>query len=138
MAQCDLRGEPRKATAFDNAGAGNAEVLIDHQNLLRRPSEVGRLGDQCILARGRFALVLDLCRTGLSEIDTSEAGERRAVDLGESTQRPPPFAVGWISRGSARSFSRGAQWLWRRLRGRAPRPALPTARAAREAPESVA
>jgi hypothetical protein len=42
----------------------NAEVLIDHQHLLRAPSEVGRLGDQCVLAGGRFAIVLDLCRTG--------------------------------------------------------------------------
>src|SRR5258708_9576939 len=111
---------------------------MDHQNLLRRPPEVGRLGDQCVLARGRLAIVLDLCRTGLSEIDISEAGEMRAVDLGEITHRPPRFAVGWTSRGSARSCARGSQWLWRGLRGRAARPALPAARAAREAPASVA
>ena len=36
---------------------------------------------------------LDLCRTGLSKIDISEAGEMRAVDLGEITHRPPRFAV---------------------------------------------
>src|SRR5258708_22739176 len=111
---------------------------MDHQNLLRRPPEVGRLGDQCVLARGRFAIVLDLCRTGLSKIDISEAGEMRAVDLGEITHRPPRFVVEWTSGGSSRSCARGSQWLWRGLRGRAARPALPAARAAREAPESVA
>jgi hypothetical protein len=51
-----------KATAFDNARAGNTEVLIDHENLLRRSAELSRLGDQGVLARGRFAIVLDLCR----------------------------------------------------------------------------
>ena len=65
----------------------------NHQNLLRRPPELRRLGDQCVLARGRFAIVLDLCRTGLSEIDISAAGEMRGVNLGEITHRPSRFAV---------------------------------------------
>src|SRR5258708_23750974 len=110
---------------------------MDHQNLLRRPPEVGRLGDQCVLARGRFAIVLDLCRTGLSKIDISEAGEMRAVDLGGITHRPPPVVVEWTSGGAARSCARGAQWLWRGLRGGSAHPALPAVRAAREAPASV-
>jgi len=42
------------------------------------------------------------------------------------------FVVEWTSGGSARSCARGSQWLWRGLRGRAARPALPAARAARE------
>src|SRR4029077_6236664 len=109
MPQRDLRDEPGKATAFDNARAGNTEGLIDHENLLRRPAELSRLGDQCVLARGRFAIVLDLCRTGLSKIDISEAGEMRAVDLGEITHRPPRFVVEWTSGRSARSCARGSQ-----------------------------
>src|SRR5580692_11489087 len=50
---------------------------------------------------------------GLSKIDISEAGEMRAVDLGEITHRPPRFVVEWTSGGSARSCARGSQWLWR-------------------------
>src|SRR4029077_13765572 len=132
MPQRDLRDEPGKATAFDNARAGNTEGLIDHENLLRRPAELSRLGDQGVLARGRFAIVLDLCRTGLSEIDISEAGEMRGVDLGEITHRPSRFGVAQMSRGSVRSRAQGSHWLWRGLRARAPRPALLARRAARE------
>src|SRR5258708_33086558 len=106
--------------------------------MMRRPPVRGRLCDQCVLERGRFAIVLDLCRTGLSKIDISAAGEMRAVDLGEITHRPPRFVVEWTSGGSARSCARGFQWLWRGLRGRAARPALPAAAATRGRPQSVA
>jgi len=38
MSKCDVRGEPREAVAFDKAGAGQAEVFIDDDDLLRRPA----------------------------------------------------------------------------------------------------
>src|SRR6266567_2008636 len=56
-------------------------------------TEFGRAGDEGVLARVRFAILRDLCRTALSKIYIREAGEMRAVDLGEINHRPSRFAV---------------------------------------------
>ena len=83
MAKRDFRGESREAAAHNDAGAREPEVLIDNEHLRRWPTELGRLGDQGVLAVGGFAIVLDLRRGGLPEIDVSDATQMAGADLGE-------------------------------------------------------
>ena len=57
MAKHHFGSETRKTGARDIAGTGETEVLVDHQNALGGPSQLGRLVDQCILAIRRFTIV---------------------------------------------------------------------------------
>lgn len=59
-------GKPGEAGAGHGAGAGKAEVLIDDDDPLVRPTEVARLAGERVLTLGRFAIVLDLGSTGLA------------------------------------------------------------------------
>src|SRR3974377_756556 len=96
MSERDFSREPREATAFDEAGAGQAEVFIDDNDLLRRPAERGGPADQGILELRRFAIVLDLRGGGLAKIDVSCSAQMRGADLCDVTHRSPPFD--WVSR----------------------------------------
>jgi|SRR6516164_1260560 len=91
MSKRDFRCEPREAAALDDAGAGKPEVFVDDDDLLRRPAERGRPGGQGILALCGLAIVLDLSRSGLSEIDIGSATQMRGAYLCEVIHRSPPF-----------------------------------------------
>ena len=93
MSERDFGGETGEAAALDDAGAGQAEVFVDHDDLLRRPAERGCLGDQSILTLRGFAIVLDLGGGGLAKIDVSCAAQMRSADLCDVTHRLPP--PGW-------------------------------------------
>ena len=93
MSERDFCGETSEAAALDDAGAGQAEVFVDHDDLLRRPAERGCLGDQSILTLRGFAIVLDLSGGGLAKIDISRAVQMRGTDLCDVTHRLPP--PGW-------------------------------------------
>src|ERR1700680_4755866 len=90
MAEGDFSGEPGEAIALDDAGTGKPEVFVDNDNLLRRPAKCRRLGGQGVLALCRFAIVLDLRRRGLSEINVGGATQVRSADLGDVIHRSPP------------------------------------------------
>ena len=81
LTERDFSGETCEAAAFDDACAGQAEVFVDHDDLLRGPAQRGGLGYQSILSLRRFAIVLDLCGGGLSKIDVSSAAQMRGADL---------------------------------------------------------
>jgi hypothetical protein len=93
MSERDFCSETGEAAALDDAGAGQAEVFVDHDDLLRRPAEHGCLGDQSILTLRGFAIVLDLGGGGLAKIDVSCAAQMRNADLRDVTHRLPP--LGW-------------------------------------------
>jgi hypothetical protein len=46
MSEHDFCGEAGEAVALDDASAGQAEVFVDHDDLLRRPAKRGCLVDQ--------------------------------------------------------------------------------------------
>src|SRR5689334_8410989 len=73
VSERDLGSETGEAAALNDAGAGQAEVFVDHDDLLCRPAKRGCLGDQGILALRRFAIVFDLSGGGLAKIDVSRA-----------------------------------------------------------------
>jgi hypothetical protein len=76
----DFCGETGEAGTLDDTPARQAEVFVDHDDPFRRPAKRGRLGDQSILTLRRFAIVFDLGRGRLSEIDVSRAGQLRGTD----------------------------------------------------------
>src|SRR5450755_1566800 len=84
-------GETGEAAAFDDARAGQAEVFVNHDDLLRWPAKRGCLGHQGILALRGFAIVLHLGGGGLSKIDVSGTAQMRGADLCIVTHRSPPF-----------------------------------------------
>src|ERR1700716_3216122 len=65
VSERNFGGETGEAAAV--ARAGQAEVFVDHDDLLRRPAKRGCLECQSILALRRFAIALDLCGRGLSK-----------------------------------------------------------------------
>ncbi len=91
VSERDFGGETGEAAAFDDASAGQAEVFVDYDDLLRRPAKRGCLGDQSILTLRGFAIVLDLSGGGLSKIDVSGAAQMGGTDLGDVTHWLPPF-----------------------------------------------
>src|ERR1700740_2527083 len=93
MSERDFCGEMGEAAALDDAVAGQAEVFVDHDDLLRRPAKRGCLRDQSILTLRGFAIVLDLSGGGLAKIDVSRAAQMRSADLCDVTHRLPP--PGW-------------------------------------------
>ena len=91
MSKRDVRREPREAAALDDAGAGQAEIFVDDDDLLRRPAERSRPGGQGVLALCGLAIVLDLSGRGLSEIDVGGAAQMRGADLCKVIHRLSPF-----------------------------------------------
>src|SRR6202158_2131245 len=81
MPERNLGGEACKSVALHDAGSRNSKVLVDDDNLLRRPAERSGLGNQSILALCRLAIVLDLSGRGLPEVKVSGAGEMADADL---------------------------------------------------------
>src|ERR1700720_3898547 len=91
MAEGDFGGEPGEAIALDDAGSGKPEVLVDNDDLLRRPAKLNCLGGQGVLALCRFSIVLDLSRRGLSEINVGSAPQMCGADLRDVIHWSPPF-----------------------------------------------
>jgi hypothetical protein len=73
MTERDLSCELCEAAACDDAGAGQPEIFVDDDDLLRRPAERVRLGSQGVLALCGLAIVLDLSGRGLPQINVGRA-----------------------------------------------------------------
>jgi hypothetical protein len=59
-AQGHLGGHAGKAIAMAGAGAGEAEIVVDHGDLLAGPTQPACLLDQSVLSVGRFSMAFDL------------------------------------------------------------------------------
>ena len=75
MSESDLGGQPREAGSRHCAGPGQTEVLVDDDNPIGGPSKLAGLMHQGVLSIGRLAVVLDLGRAGLAQIDDGHAGK---------------------------------------------------------------
>src|SRR6266446_879600 len=64
-------GEASEPGAFVDAGAGQAEVLINDDYLLSGPTELTGAISQGVLAGRGFAILLDLSRRGLANVNQS-------------------------------------------------------------------
>jgi len=73
VSQCHLAGKASEAGALVSAGAGQPEIFIDDHHLLLGPAQLTRSIGQGVLAGGGFAIMLDLSRRGLANVDVGGA-----------------------------------------------------------------
>src|SRR6516164_1589011 len=76
MAEGHFRDHTGESGTLGESGAGHAQVLVDHNHLFFGPTQLAGFLDQSILASGGFAVVLDLRRARLANVD-----ESRALDM---------------------------------------------------------
>jgi hypothetical protein len=98
VGECDLSGGAHKAGARHRAGARETEVLIDDDDAFIRLAELASFGGECILPLRRFAIVLDLRRARLTQIDNCTASAR--LEINHAVDRPPIRAVLLLPMGS--------------------------------------
>ena len=76
VAEGHFRGQACEAGALGESGARHPQVFVNDDHLFFGPTQLAGFLDQSILASGGFAVVFDLRRTGLANVD-----ERRALDV---------------------------------------------------------
>lgn len=81
----DLAQEPLKSPAIVGGAGAQAEVFVDHEDSLRMPSEGLSVILERILARERLAMLFDLLRGGLPNVDDRQSLKMCGVDLGRRT-----------------------------------------------------
>lgn len=69
MAQTDLGDQALKAGAIRGGGPRASEILIDDDDLLAAPAKVARAVRQAVLEPGRLAVVFNLPKGRLADID---------------------------------------------------------------------
>ena len=67
-----FRRHTREPTAPVGGGTRQAEILVDNGDLVGMPTEVAGAIGEGVLAPGRLAIVLDLGRRGLANVDETE------------------------------------------------------------------
>src|SRR6516162_3504538 len=75
MAEGHFCGHTCEARTIGESGAGHAQVFVDDDHLFFGPTQLAGFLDQSILASCGFAVVLDLRRTRLANVDESRALE---------------------------------------------------------------
>ena len=73
VAEGHFRGHACEPGTLGESGAGQAQVLVDDDHLFLGPPEFLRLLEQSILARRGLAVVFDLSRGGLANVDEGGA-----------------------------------------------------------------
>ncbi len=73
VAERHFRGHASEPGTLGESRAGHAQVFVNDHHLFFGPTQLAGFLDQSILASRRFAVVLDLCRTGLANVDESRA-----------------------------------------------------------------
>src|SRR5215469_8650206 len=73
MAEGHFRDHTGESGTLGESGAGHAQVFVDDDHLFSGPTQLAGFLDQSILASCGFAVVLDLRRTGLANVDKSRA-----------------------------------------------------------------
>ena len=71
VAERHFGGHAREPRTLGKSGAGYAEVFVDDEHLFFGPTQLAGFLDQSILTSRGFAVVLDLCGTGLANVDES-------------------------------------------------------------------
>ena len=89
-AQGHLGGHAGEAIAMTGAGAGEAEIVVDHGDLLACPTQPARLLDQSVLPVGRFPMAFDLGHGGLAHVDQSGTAPVPGCDLVPLIHHPTP------------------------------------------------
>ena len=69
MSQRDFAGEASESGALVGGGAGKAQIFIDDDYLLFGPTQLSGPIGQGVLAGSRFAVMLDLARCGLANVN---------------------------------------------------------------------
>ena len=88
--QSHLAGQAGEAGALVGAGAGQPEIFVDDDHLLFGPAQLAGSIGQGVLADSGFAVVLDLSRGGLANVDEGGALGVRRSDFGEVSHRSAP------------------------------------------------
>jgi hypothetical protein len=91
MAEGYFGDKPGEAASLNDAGSRNPEVFVNDADLLRRPAQRGRLGNQCILTFRGLSIVCDLSGRGLSQIHIGGAMQVRDTDFGDIIHLLAPF-----------------------------------------------
>jgi len=73
VAEGHFRGHACEPRTLGESGAGHAQVFVNDDHLFLDPTEFLGLLEQRILARGGLAVVLDLGRGGLANVDEGGA-----------------------------------------------------------------
>src|SRR5215469_16269041 len=122
--ECYFGGEVSKARSPHRAVTGEAEILIDDNDSILRPTELTGLGRERILPLRRFAIVLDLSGARLTQIDDSRARTSIATIRAASSICCHGVVGGFVGVGLAGGSVRSkmarrnciaAYLLWRRL-----------------------
>ena len=119
VAERDLGRQAREPRALRQSRARDAQVLVDHDDLLVREPQRDRPLDERVLALGRLDVALELRLGGLADIHERGSAQVRRRELRALTHGSSPAP----RRPSVRSAPRAAS----SLSGAAPRPAAPTA-----------
>ena len=90
VSERDLRGHAGEAAPSLRRRTGQAQVLVDHRDLIGAPPELARPFGQVVLSPGRFAMVLDLGSGGLPHVDDRGAAQVGGLDF-RVTHRRAPF-----------------------------------------------
>src|SRR5215467_1142998 len=85
--ECYFGGEVSKARSLHRAVTGEAEILVDDNDSILRPTELTGLGRERILPLRRFAIVLDLSGARLTQIDDSLARQVARGDCVKKTRK---------------------------------------------------
>jgi hypothetical protein len=96
---------------------GQALIVVDDQDAIPGPAQGDRVVGEGILALPRLAMIEDLLRVGLADVDDGESIELKIEDLGRSQGGGPAGAGRSSILGRARGYPRG---LVRRAHDRPP------------------
>ena len=87
MAQTDFGDQALEAGAIRGGGPGASEIVIDHGDLLAAPAKATRAVRQAVLEPRRLAVVLNLPKGRLADMDDRLAVAMTDLDL-LRTERP--------------------------------------------------
>ena len=73
VAECDFCGQACEPRTFGESRARHSQVFVNEDHLFFRPTQLAGFLDQRILPSGGFAVVLDLCGAGLTNVDEGRA-----------------------------------------------------------------
>src|ERR1700757_4098644 len=90
VTQSNLCSHAREPGTLDGSRAGQAKVFVNDDHLFLGPTEFKRFLDQSILTCGGLAVVLDLRRGGLANVDESSALGMTGLYFGQIIHDFPP------------------------------------------------
>src|ERR1700751_2042792 len=99
MTQSDFCGHACESGTLHRSRTGETQILVDDDDLFLGPAQGAGFLDQSVLASGGLAVVLDLRRTRLANINESRALGMIGVHFAEIIHDPSPrYGVAWRSR----------------------------------------